>query len=89
MRLYTHLFDARGCEAPGCRARRTSLYPRRNGLIRACNPLHAAAADARLSEEEARQVEAEQHYVEGVPFALDEPQEGGCGWLWLTPPPGR
>ena len=64
MRLYVHFFDARGCEAPGCGRALTSLYPRPGGLVRACCPQHATAADLRLTEEEADRISGE-HFVDG------------------------
>jgi hypothetical protein len=58
---------------------RPDTYPR------ARIPAHAAAADRRLSEEEARRIERENHLVEGEPVeqeAEPAPQEGASGWLW-------
>lgn len=86
-RLYSHLFLSEGCEAPGCRARRTSLYPRPGGLVRACSPGCAAEADHRLSEEEADRISTDQHLVEGELVELDAPplEEvtfGPAGAIW-------
>lgn len=51
-RLYTHLIDARTCEAPGCTIRTCTLHRCAGGWVKACTRAHAQEADRRLSREE-------------------------------------
>jgi hypothetical protein len=83
-RLFDLAAQSGGCE--GCGGPADELFHEAGGLVRACSPACAKAADARLNdacgltEAQARQIEAEQHLVDGE--LPEGPAEGGTGLLW-------